>query len=297
MVLRNVFVMCLLIAATAFAADEKILPGETITLWPAGETPLAKDTGKGHEPTLTISLPSKHVPPSGVAVVVCPGGGYGHLAVDHEGWQVAAWLNTHGIAAFVLQYRHAPDYGEPVPLMDAQRAIRTVRNRAAEWNVDPEKIGVLGFSAGGHLTTSTAVHWNAETPLHNDVIDKESARPDFVVPVYPVVTMQDPHTHAGSRKNLLGPTPSEELMTKYSNELQVNAETPPTFLVHTTNDQAVPVQNSLLFYEALVNAGVPVEMHIMESGRHGLGLGGGNAAFAKWPDLCIEWLRTRKFLE
>ena len=292
----NLLLVTVFCVSTAFAAD-KAIPGETITLWPAGETPLAKGTGKGHEPTLTISLPYRSATNTGVGVVVCPGGGYGHLAVEHEGWQVAAWLNAHGIAAFVLQYRHAPDYGEPVPLMDAHRAIRTVRHRAEEWKVDPDKIGVLGFSAGGHLTTSTAVHWNMETPLVNDAIDQASARPNFVVPVYPVVTMTDPHTHKGSRKNLLGKDPSPELIETYSNEKQVNKDTPPAFIVHTGDDSAVPVQNALLFYEAYVNAGVPAELHVLETGRHGLGLGGGNTAFAQWPDLCLTWLRTRGLLD
>ncbi len=277
------------------APDSSVLTGETQLLWPNG-APGAVGTGPGHEPSITIYLPAAEKA-TGTGIVVCPGGGYGMLAIDHEGEQIAQWLIGEGIAAFILQYRHAPLYGHPYPLMDAQRAVRTVRHKAADWGVKPDRIGILGFSAGGHLTASTGVLHEGGNPGADDPIDRESARPDFMVPVYPVVTMQDDYTHKGSRKNLLGESPDPELVERYSLERQVNAENPPAFIVHTTEDTVVPVENAVQLYLALHHAGVPVEMHIYEKGRHGLGLGGGDAAFATWPAHCIDWLKVRGLLE
>lgn len=277
------------------AVDPSVLTGETQLLWPDGTTPMAKGAGPGHEPSITVYLPAPEKA-SGTGIVVCPGGGYGTLALDHEGEQVAQWLTGEGIAAFVLQYRHAPDYGHPVPLMDAQRAVRTVRYNAAQWGLNPDRIGILGFSAGGHLTASTGVLHEGGNPDAADPIDRVSARPDFMAPVYGVITMQDDYTHRGSRKNLLGENPDPALVERYSLERQVNATTPPAFLVHTTEDQAVPVENSIQLYLALHHAGVPVEMHLYEKGRHGLGLGGGDAAFATWPAHLIDWLKVNGLL-
>jgi acetyl esterase/lipase len=279
---------------TTMAADPSILTGERQLLWADG-APGAVDSGAGHEPSLTIYLPDSEKA-TGTAIVVCPGGGYGGLAIDHEGEQIAQWLIGEGIAAFVLQYRHAPHYGHPTPLTDAQRAVRTVRAGAAKWGIQADRIGILGFSAGGHLSASTGILFTGPQPNAVDPIDRVSARPDFMVLLYPVITMQDDFTHRGSRKNLLGDTPDPKLVERYSLERQVNAETPPAFLVHTTDDQAVPVENNVQLYLALRKNGIPVEMHVYEKGRHGLGLGGGDAAFATWPAHCIDWLRVRGLL-
>jgi len=289
------FIALFNLALPSQAADPAVLTGETQLLWPEG-APGAVGTGPGHEPGLTVYLPAPEKA-TGTAIVVCPGGGYGTLALDHEGEQIGQWLIGEGIAAFVLQYRHAPDYGHPIPLMDAQRAVRTVRHHAETWGVRADRIGILGFSAGGHLTASTGILHEAGKPDAADPIDRVSARPDFMVPVYPVITMQDDYTHKGSRKNLLGETPDPALVERYSLERQVNAETPPAFLVHTTEDQVVPVENAVQLYLAIHHAGVPVEMHIYEKGRHGLGLGGGDAAFATWPGHFITWLKVRGLLE
>ncbi|MCF6285130.1 MAG: alpha/beta hydrolase, partial [Candidatus Hydrogenedentes bacterium] len=193
-------ILLTLICLPALAAsDPSVLTGDTQLLWPQGTTPGAIGTGIGHEPSLTVYLPPKNKA-TGTAIVVCPGGGYGGLALDHEGEQIGQWLIKEGIAAFVLQYRHAPNYGHPIPLMDAQRAVRTVRAGASQWGIKTDRIGILGFSAGGHLTASTGVLHTGEQPDATDPIDRVSARPDFMVLLYPVITMQDDFTHKGSRK-------------------------------------------------------------------------------------------------
>jgi acetyl esterase/lipase len=284
-----------MLAGTAGAVvDPAPLTGATQLLWPEG-APGATGAGLVHEPTLTVYLPEA-AKATGTAIVVCPGGGYGTLALDHEGEQIAQWLIGEGIAAFVLQYRHGPHYGHPIPLTDAQRALRTVRAGADAWGVRPDRIGVLGFSAGGHLAGSAGILFEGPQPEAADPIDQVSARPDFMVLMYPVITMQDDFTHKGSRKNLLGPTPDPALVERYSLERQVGADTPPAFLVHTTDDTVVPVENNVQLYLALRQHGVPVELHVYEKGRHGLGLGGGDAAFATWPGHCIDWLRVRGLL-
>lgn len=260
-------------------------------LWPNG-APGAVGEEEADKPSITIYLP----PPdkaTGAAIVVCPGGGYGALAMDHEGKQVAAWLNANGIAAFVLRYRIAPRYKHPAPIEDAQRAIRTVRARAAEWEVDPGRIGILGFSAGGHLSSTAATHFDKGDQDAADPIDRASCRPDFAVLVYPVISFTTEYTHRGSLSNLLGSDPDEKLVESLSNEKRVTAETPPTFLVHTNEDSSVPPENSVLFYLALRKVKVPAEMHIYEKGRHGLGLGPNDSALATWPQHCITWLRGR----
>jgi acetyl esterase/lipase len=278
-------VFLLLAAGDPIEADRLRVP-----LWAAG-APMAQGDGAAHQPALAVYLPGAKA--TGAAVVILPGGGYAGLAMDHEGVQVARWLNENGIAGFILNYRHAPQYRHPVPLMDAQRAVRTVRARAVEFGVDPARIGMIGFSAGGHLTATAATKFDAGDPAAADPVERVSCRPDFVMLGYPVITMTDPYTHAGSRKNLLGENPSQEMIDLLSAEKQVTKETPPVFLVHTTEDQAVPLQNPLMFYEACAAAGVPCEIHIYERGRHGLGLGGGDAAFAQWPGQCMQWLRVR----
>ncbi len=275
----------------AFGAEAK-----TELLWPAG-APGAKGDSDDDKPTLSISLPPADKA-TGAAVVVCPGGGYGGLAMSYEGIDIGKWLNDHGIAAFVLKYRHrGTGYGHPSPLDDAQRAIRTVRARAAEFGVDPARIGILGFSAGGHLASSAGTHFDAGQSDAADPVERVSCRPDFMILCYPVISLTTPYTHQGSKKNLLGADPDPKLVELMSNELQVTPETPPTFLWHTDGDTGVPSENSVLFYLALRKAKVPAELHVYEKGRHGLGLAAKQPGAARWPDSCIDWMRARGLLE
>ena len=259
----------------------------------------ANGSEDGHKPNLPIYRPPREKA-TGAAVVICPGGGYGHLAMDHEGHQIAQWLNSFGVAGFIVKYRHSNSgagYGHPAPLQDAQRAVRTVRARAKEWNVDPERIGILGFSAGGHLASSAGTHFQNRYSDAKDSIDKFSCRPDFMILIYPVISFTEWCTHKGSRKNLLGNDPESELVENLSNERQVTAQTPPTFLVHGNDDKGVPPENSIFFYLALRKAKVPAEMHIYENGRHGFGLGKQFGAVSSWPLRCQEWMRGRGLLD
>lgn len=294
--LRTVFVfVVILMTLTVTASDLKAAEThKIIPLWADG-APGAKGTEDGDKPTLTIYLPEKEKE-TGAAVVICPGGGYGHLAMDHEGHQIAQWLNSFGVAGFILQYRHSRSgagYGHPAPLQDAQRAVRTVRARAKEWKVNPERIGIIGFSAGGHLASSAGTHFQHRYSDANDSIDKVSCRPDFMILIYPVISFTEPCTHKGSRRNLLGDNPGNELVENMSNERQVTPETPPTLLVHGNDDKVVPSENSVLFYLALRKANVPAEMHIYENGRHGFGLGENFGPVSTWPTRCQDWMRNR----
>ena len=266
-------------------------PELPIILWPGG-APGALGTEPVDIPTLTPYLPVKEQA-TGAAIIVCPGGGYEHLS-DREGGPVAERLNAMGITAFVLKYRLGPRYHHPAPLEDAARAIRLVRARAAEWKIDPQRIGILGFSAGGHLASTIGTHFDAGKPDSSDPIARVNSRPDVMILIYPVITMKD-MTHAGSKKNLLGPDPSADLLTLLSNEEHVTKETPPTFLVHTMTDTSVPVENSLAFVAALRKAGVPFELHLYERGPHGFALGGNDPILTTWPDRLADWLRLRGF--
>lgn len=269
-------------------------PPPALPLW-MGRAPGALGDSAVDRPTIT-PFPVPDGRGNGTAVVVLPGGGYQHLAMDHEGYQVARWLNSLGVAAFVVQYRLGPKYHHPTELMDAQRALRTVRARAAQWGVNPARIGIMGFSAGGHLASTAGTHFDGGDPRAPDPIDRVSSRPDFMILGYPVITLADPYTHKGSRQNLLGSSPDPALVALLSNETQVTGNTPPTFLMHTSDDATVPVENSILFYQALRRAGVPAEMHIYETGRHGFGLGTGNPALSTWPGQLATWLRARGLL-
>jgi acetyl esterase/lipase len=242
---------------------------------------------------LTPFIPPKEIG-SGAAIVVCPGGGYQHLA-DHEGAPVAEWLRSIGVAAFVLKYRIAPRYHHPAPMVDAARAIRTVRAHAGNWAIDPGKIGILGFSAGGHVASTAGTHFDHGNPESADPVERVSSRPDLMVLIYPVITM-GAHAHAGSRRNLIGPSPDAALVTLLSNEEQVDNHTPPTFLVHTVDDPGVPVENSMMFAAALRKAGVPYEMHLYQHGPHGFGLGASLQGVSSWPALCADWLRLNGFV-
>jgi acetyl esterase/lipase len=232
----------------------------------------------------------------GPAVIVCPGGGYQGLAMDYEGVDVARWLNSHGIAAFVLEYRVSPNR-HPIPLQDAQKALRVVRSRAGEWHVDPSRLGMLGFSAGGHLVSTAATHFDKGDPASKDVISQMSCRPDFTILIYPVISLMPSFGHLGSRDNLLGPNPPPSLAPSLSNDQQVTSDTPPAFLVHSTGDTGVSSENSVSYYMALLKAGVPAEMHIYEQGEHGYGMGKGDPALSTWPDLCIKWMVKRGILD
>ena len=286
----------LALCVLAITAGDALAEAKTELLWPAG-APGAKGTSDNDKPTLTISLPPEDKA-TGAAVVVCPGGGYGGLAMSYEGIDVGQWLNSFGVAAFVLKYRHkGSGYQHPAPLEDAQRAIRTVRARASEWKVDPARIGILGFSAGGHLASSAGTHFDSGDKNATDPIQRISCRPDFLVLCYPVISFTAPVTHQGSKKNLLGETPDPKLVELMSSELQVTPETPPTFLFHTDADTGVPPENSVLFYLALKRAKIPAEMHIYEKGPHGVGLAKDRPALSTWPDLCREWMKGRGLLD
>jgi len=287
--------------AALIALMATVLPAQTASngpqpqpLWPKG-APGALGAADEDIPTLTAYLPPA-AEATGTAVIVAPGGGYVHLSMDKEGEQIAHWLNSIGVAAFVLKYRLGPRYHHPIELGDAQRAIRTVRSRAAELGLDVSHIGMMGFSAGGHLTATAGTHFDAGNPSAPDPIDRASSRPDFLVLCYPVITFEEPYLHRGSRQYLLGDNPDPKLVRDLSNELQVTAQTPPTFLFHTTTDTVVPVENSVLFYLALRKAGVPAEMHIYERGPHGVGLAPTDEILASWPARLADWLRVRGLL-
>jgi acetyl esterase/lipase len=284
--------LCALVVFAQNAPPQNQPPAQP--LWPNGAP-----GAKGNQPE---DIPSfQHYPApadraTGAAIVVCPGGGYARLA-PHEGHDVAVWLNSIGVSAFVLKYRLGPRYNHPAMLWDVQRALRTVRARAAEWKVDPQRIGVMGFSAGGHLSSTAATHFDDGNPQASDPIDRVSSRPDVAILCYPVITLQPPFAHMGSRKNLLGDNPAAELVELLSNEKQVTAKTPPTFLFHTVDDAGVPVENSMMFAEALRKNKVPYEMHLFEHGRHGVGLAKDDPALSAWPKLLENWLRTKGFVK
>jgi acetyl esterase/lipase len=270
-----------------------------INLWPDGSIPQSIQNNiqeqvestdivrisKVQVPQLEVYIPNKKGA-TGQAVIICPGGGYARLAYDWEGTDIAKLFNAHGIAAFVLKYR-LPDslssnHPDQVPLLDAKQAMQIVRTRAAEWNINPQKIGIMGFSAGGHLAATLSTHFD------------QSSRPDFSILIYPVITMDKNIAHMGSRNNLIGTHPTEALIKLYSNELHISAQTPPTFILHATDDNAVPVENSLNYYQGLKKNGVPVEMHIFPSGGHGFALGLGKGALEKWPELLFNWMKELK---
>lgn len=258
------------------------------------ENSVVQSTSLVTNPTLSVFLPSIQKP-NQTAVIIFPGGGYSHLAIDKEGTKVALWLNSLGISAFVLKYRLPSDLimknKNIGPLQDAQEAIRYVRSNAAKWNIDPNKIGTIGFSAGGHLASTLATHYTDKTYNPSSEI---SARPDFSLLIYPVISMQNEITHKGSQINLLGNNPSQDLIDSYSNEKKVTAQTPPTFLVHATDDTAVIPENSINYYLALKKNGVSCEMHLYENGGHGFGLGV-NDTSKNWTKDCEEWLKSHNF--
>lgn len=271
---HTVTILCLMLAVVASAQNY-----ETEPLWPEG-APGALGTDAKDQPRITVHLPEQDKA-TGTAIVVNPGGGYRGLAGDHEGLQVARELNRHGIAAFVLRYRLMPDYTNSTSLEDAKRAMRHVRHHADKYGIDEDRIGMLGFSAGGHLTSAAGTLYDAGDPEAKDPIDRESSRPDFIVPVYAVINRDLVKFDMGDWA---------------TTDTLVNAETPPAFIVQTTEDTLVRATHSLRFYEALLNAGVPAEMHIYQFGPHGLGLAPGDPDYSQWPSQLVSWLRRNALL-
>jgi acetyl esterase/lipase len=265
-----------------------------IRLW-EGDAPNAIGKEAIDIPTITPYLAPKNIA-TGAAIIVYPGGGYVRLSDVKEGSAVAEFLNSIGVTAFVLKYRLGPKYGQPNQLLDASRAMRMVRSRAKEWGIDANRIGILGFSAGGHLASTLATHYDFGNANSTDEIEKISSRPDLQILIYPVVTMGE-FTHAGSKKNLLGENPTEELVKKYSNELQVTKNTPPAFIVASVEDKAVPFENSLQYVQALRKNGVPFEFHLYEKGAHGFGLAPTDPILSTWKDRLKDWLVLRNFLK
>ena len=289
--MRRYFLSFALLLGAGFAQTPAMPKADL--LWPGG-APGALGTEEIDKPSLAPYLaPAGRG--TGTAVIVCPGGGYQGLSMDKEGDQIARWLNSLGVSAFVLKYRLGPKYHHPVELGDAQRAIRTVRAKAAEYRLLPDRIGIMGFSAGGHLASTAGTHFDAGDAAAADPIDRLSSRPDFLVLCYPVISFGE-FAHQGSRRNLLGENPDPALVHSLSNETQVTAQTPPTFLFHTTTDGSVPVENSVMFYAALRKAGVPAELHIYERGPHGVGLAQTDEALSSWPARLADWLRVRGLL-
>lgn len=283
--MKHVLILSVLSMSAIFAA-------EPMPLW-SGKAPGALGESPKDIPTLTPYLPEKPGA-SRAAMVICPGGGYGGLA-GHEGDHYAKFLNEHGITAFVLKYRlGSAGYRHPVMLNDAARAVRTVRARATEWNIDPAKIGIMGSSAGGHLASTLLTHFDAGNAEASDPIERQSSRPDLGVLCYAVITMGE-FTHKGSKKNLLGDNPPQELVTLLSNELQVKENTPPCFVWHTWEDNAVPVENSMLFASALRKNKVPFDFHVYQKGAHGIGLGtkGDPATRHPWTQDLVFWFKTQ----
>jgi acetyl esterase/lipase len=261
-----------LVAGLAAAQSHK-----TELLWPGG-APGALGSTEADQPALTAYLPAQ---PNGAAVLICPGGGYAHLSMEKEGSKIAEWFNSFGVAGFVLKYRLGPRYHHPVELDDARRGISIIRSRAKEFGVDPARVGVMGFSAGGHLASTLSTHF------------RDGERPDFAVLVYPVISFTTRYTHSGSMYNLLGNPPDPAQVWDLSNELKVTSQTPPTFLFHTSGDTGVPAENSVLYYLALRAAGVPAEMHIYQNGPHGVGLAQQDPVLASWPARLKDWLAVR----
>ena len=280
---------------------------QVIPLWD-GDPPNYRETGEVtiwdtsdivrirmvQKPDIALFLPSKKNA-TGEAVVICPGGGYTALAYDFEGSDVARWLNSQGIAAFVLKYRLPGAKSNIVPhlspLLDARRAMRLVRYNAESWNIDPGKIGILGFSAGGHLASTLSTHFDGGDPSSSDPVECESCRPDFSILIYPVISFNDEIAHTGSKRALLGPDPDKELVTYFSNELQVSKDTPPAILIHSNDDTGVPAENSMVYFQALRSHGIQGELHIYPYGGHGYSLAIGKGHLSTWPDRVIEWIR------
>lgn len=264
-------------------------------LWPKG-APGALGKDAQDAPTVQVFLPPAGVPKTATGVVILPGGGYWTVAIDHEGYQVARFLNTLGVAAFVVNYRHAPRYQHPAPIMDAQRTLRLVRSRAGKYNLSPDRIGVMGFSAGGHLAATASTRFDPGTPSAPDPIDRVSSRPDFTILGYPVISFVAPFSHTGSAEGLLGKDPDPRLLEELSADKRVTHLSPPAFLFHTSEDKGVPPENSIAYYQALRVFRIPAELHIYERGKHGVGLAQNDPILSSWSGRLADWLRTHEWL-
>ncbi len=280
-----------------------------IELYPDGEIPNLQATDEVEQrdttdivrirtvqtPDISVFLPSKKTA-SGEAVIICPGGGYHILAYDWEGEDIAKFWNSKGVAAIVLKYRLPTSKSQIVPhkspLMDAQRAMRLVRYHAKDWNINPKEIGIMGFSAGGHLASTLSTHFDNGNPQASDPVERISCRPDFSILIYPVISFTADFQHSGSHKALLGEDPDPELSNYYSNELQVSKNTPPAILIHSSDDKGVPVDNSIVYYKALQEKGITAEMHVYPYGGHGYGLAVGRGYLSTWPERCNTWLKN-----
>ena len=298
--MRTILVVFLVAVVSSVAAQQPPAPPllqepQTILLWPDG-APGALGQDDRDKPAMTIYMPPNTTGPM-TAVIIAPGGSYARLSMNNEGRAPANYLNTLGIAAFVLRYRLGPVYHHPIELGDAQRAIRIVRSRAAEWHIAPDRIGIMGFSAGGHLASSASTHFDGGRPDAADPADRVGSRPDFAVLGYPVISFIEPFTHQGSKTNLLGEHPEPALARSLSSETQVTASTPPTFIYHTNADTVVPVENAVAYFLALRTAGVPAEMHVFRNGAHGSGLAQQDPALAEWPRLLANWLRVSGWIK
>jgi len=277
-----------------------------IKLWPEGTpgevvSPKPEETFDGKrvryvsEPTLTVYLPSKEQN-TGVAVIICPGGGYGIEAMDHEGYDVAEFLQSHGIAGIVLKYRLPYGHAE-LPLQDAQQAMKFVRFHAEEWHIDSGKVGIAGFSAGGHLASTLSTHFDSGNKNSDVLINRLSCRPDFSILIYPVVTFKEEWGHMGSRENLIGKTNDWKIIQNFCNELQVTSQTPPAFIALADDDLAVKPRNSIEYYMALKREGIPAELHIFREGGHGFGMHKTGKAHDQWPLMMVEWMRAMKYIK
>jgi acetyl esterase/lipase len=279
----------LTVTATDAAAAEFPKP---ILLWPEG-APGATGDEDVDKPTIRIYQAQK---PNGAGVLICPGGGYGALATDHEGHQLAVWYQKIGVTAAVLKYRLGRRYQHPAPLNDTQRALRYLRSHADELKLSSDRIGVMGFSAGGHLASTLSTHYDAGDPQSEDPIERVSCRPDFTVLGYPVISLIAAYSHGGSARNLLGESPDPELLKSLSNETQVTPDTPPAFIFQTNEDKGVPAENALHYVLALRKHGVPCELHLYQQGPHGVGMGVGDPVLASWIDRLHDWLKTNGIL-
>lgn len=305
--MRTIFTLLFIFSCSTFI--QLRAQSYVLSLYPEGQVPNYQDLGEKEirdttnivrisnvqVPDIEVYLPSKQNH-TGKAVVICPGGGYRILAYDWEGSDIAKMFNANGIAAIVLKYRLPSSSTNIIshlsPLMDAQRAMRLVRYNAEEWNIDPSKVGVMGFSAGGHLASTLSTHFDYGNPESADPVEELSCRPDFSILMYPVVSADPEIWHRGSFINLLGEDPDPELLNYYSNEKQITPETPPAILIHSSDDKVVPVQNSIRYYEALLKQEIPAEMHIYPYGGHGYSLAIGRGHLATWPTRVIEWLNS-----
>jgi acetyl esterase/lipase len=285
--------LCLALLALLTMATTAHATGTAVPLWPGGALP--DGARQGRRPALTAYIPASN--PTKTAVVICPGGAYHAMALDWEGVLVAQWFNQHHVAAFVLQYRHGDGHHYPQPIDDGRRAVRWVREHAKTYQLDPQHIGIMGFSAGGHVAATVSTHDDPTTALLHDAVGRASARPDFTILAYPVITMDEAFTHLDSRQHLIGLHPSPALVHELSNETQVTARTPPAFIYVTDADTLVPPENSIAYYLALHRQHVPAELHVFRTGKHGSGLGQHEPLLSIWPLLLARWMAGLGYME